>query len=353
MASSINWGGVGAVQRTFDTAPAVRLDKEDLAALGNAVGDMMGRRNRAAAVDNDPLLERMKARLAELKNAKASAEASAAMGGEVPTAEYDAEIADLETRIAAREAEVATSRKEYENDPEFVTARREYVSNGDRSHLDNFWRNREAARLRKVQEEQLANEKKKVEAEQEKGKKDEIANGRNKVKLAIINLETAGTDVSARKRAEGELEVALDEFERIGGDPNEFNEKIDAARTILGQELDPAKLDNLVTELGDLKKKKSVTNDEVTALVAKVRPYAESGNEEMAGKARKVLDELDAIKTVEERQEGNDAAYAAEKKKVDDFNRQDEWSREPNGLGTLKNFVYNAKKKIYVPKVKK
>lgn len=342
MASSINWGGVGAVQRTFDTAPAVRIDKEDLAALGNAVGDMMGRKNRAAAVDNDPQLERMKARLAELKNAKASADASAAMGGEAVTAEYDAEIADLETRIAAREAEVGTARKEYENDPEFITARREYVSNGDRSHLDSFWRNREAARLRKVQEEQLAEDKRKAEEEQAKDRATETEIARANVRSAKADLNDARKTGEKVEQAEAELAKAEAALKKL--DPSYAPEYTEY------KGLTSEGLNDLTNRLGVLENKKDVTDEDVAVFIAELEPYKNDVG--FAETARKLEERAMKVRTPAKKKSANDAAFKAEKKKVEDFNSRSPNYRSKNAgnLGVLKFFKWDDDNDKYVGK---
>lgn len=347
MASNINWNDVGAVQRSFDRGPAVKIDKEDVAMLGRSIGDIAGRYNRAATVDNDPELEELKRKLRDAENAKAAAQASGALGGDIDVSPYDEDIEVLKMKIAGREEKVRQLRGEYANDPEYLTARREYVVNGDRSHLDSFWRNREAAKLRKAQEEAAKVENAKLVAEQEKDRKLSLEQARGKVGIAIANLKDAKS-VTDKERARNELNIALSEFRHAGGDPDEIMK----GEGTEGSSLTKESLDLMKNELAALSKAAVVTDGEVAAFVDKMKPYTEDAA--FGDEARKMISDAEGLRTTEKKAKAAGELYAKEKKAIDRFNEQKEdWLRLTPTLGELKNFVFDKSKLMYVPRNKK
>lgn len=351
MASNINWNDFGAVQRVFDTTPVVKLGKDDMASIGQSFGDIYGRYDRASTVDNDPELEALKKRLRDAENAKAAAQASGALGGEFVSSPYDEDIEVLKMKIAGREDKVKKLREEFANDPEYLTARREYVVNGDRSHLDSFWRNREAAKLRKAQEDAAKIEKAKLDAEQEKSKALALEQAKSKVKVAKANLADAEKFGERVGQSVAELESAIAEYEHLGGNPEEIAEEIAEVPEDKSVKVDADGLNSLSNELADLKKTKGVSDADVAAFVDKVKPFTK--DRAFAESARKMIAEAEGIKTTEKK--AGDTALRRQKEadKVAGFNKKDLWERDPgNGkpeLGELEFYVWDNRTKTYVP----
>ena len=351
MASSINWNDFGAVRRVFDTTPVVKFDKDDMATIGQSFGDIYGRYDRAATVDNDPELEALKKRLREAENAKAAAQASGALGGDLDSTPYDEDIEVLKMKIAGREDKVRKLREEFANDPEYLTARREYVVNGDRSHLDSFWRNREAAKLRKAQEDAAKIEKAKLDAEQEKSKALALEQAKSKVKVAKVNLADARKSGERVGQSVAELESAIAEYEHLGGNPEEIAE-VPEDKSV---KVDADGLNALSNELADLKKTKGVSDADVAAFVDKVKPFTK--DRAFAVSARNMIAEAEKIRTKEKKAGDTALRRKEEADKVAGFNKKDLWERDPgNGkpeLGELEFYVWDNRTKTYVPKKEK
>lgn len=324
MASNINWNDFGAVQRVFDTTPVVKLGKDDMASIGQSFGDIYGRYDRASTVDNDPELEALKKRLRDAENAKAAAQASGALGGEFDSSPYDENIEVLKMKIAGREDKVKKLREEFANDPEYLTARREYVVNGDRSHLDSFWRNREAAKLRKAQEEAAKVEKDKLDAEQAKSKALALEQAKAKVKVAKANLADARKSGERVNQSEAELKSAIAEYEHLGGNPEEIVEE--PAGTSV--KVDADGLNALRNDLETLKKTKGVSNNDVAAFVDKLKPFAEDRS--FGDEARKMIAEAEGIKTIEKKAENENSAKETETKAAADYNAMSKNYRKKN-----------------------
>ena len=353
MASNINWSEVGAVQRSFDRGPAVKIDKEDVAMLGRSIGDIAGRYNRAATVDNDPELEELKRKLRDAENAKAAAQASGALGGDIDVSPYDEDIEVLKMKIAGREEKVRQLRGEYANDPEYITARREYVVNGDRSHLDSFWRNREAAKLRKAQEEAAKVENAKLVAEQEKSKALALKQAETKVKVAKANLADARKSGERVGQSVAELESAVEEYRHLGGNPEEIPDEVPGISEDVGVDADG--LNALRNELADLKKMKVVSDADVAAFVSRAKPFTEDRT--FAESARKMVEEAEGIITTDKKAGASAARRKKEADKVTPFNNKDLWERDPgNGkpeLGELEFYDWDNRTKTYLPKEEK
>ncbi len=77
MASSINWGSVGSVQRSFDATPKHSVSNEGIADFMAAMTDVLASRSRKEAVEGreGKELEMLESELAELEREKTDLEA--------------------------------------------------------------------------------------------------------------------------------------------------------------------------------------------------------------------------------------------------------------------------------------